>query len=46
MEFEAVINEVPDGADYRPFKSRIHALAYMVLHSPHPLVKMLTFRVP
>ena len=40
VAFEDGLHAQTDGGDYRPFRSRIHALAYMLLHSPHPMVEV------
>ena len=37
-DIEALLNSLPTGDDYSPFQSKIHALSYMLLHSPRPLV--------
>ena len=37
-ELEAMLSVVTEGNDYAPFKSKIHALAYMLVHSPRPMV--------
>lgn len=37
-DIEALLNDLPEGDDYSPFQSKIHALSYMLLHSPRPMV--------
>ena len=37
-ELEALLSILPEGNDYSPFRTKIHALAYMLMHSPRPMV--------
>ena len=37
-DIEVLLSGLPDGNDYSPFQTKIHALLYMLLHSPRPMV--------
>lgn len=38
LDFEEIFRITPDGDDYSPFQSKVHALAYMLINSPRPMV--------
>ena len=40
-DIEDILTTVPDSGDYSPFQSKFHALAYMLVHSPRPMVRIL-----
>ena len=38
-DLEEILQAVPETGDYTPFKSKFHALAYMLVRSPRPMVR-------
>ena len=40
-QLEDMFNIAPEGDDFSPFESKVHALAYMLINSPRPMVSTL-----
>ena len=38
-EIESLLSASPEGSNYSPFETKMHALAYILLNTPRPLVQ-------